>query len=306
MKQPVIAIVGAGAVGSTTAYALIVSGIAAKILLIDVNEARCHGEIQDLTDALSADGISSIGSGTMEQAGQADIIILAAGNPQKPDQTRLALLANNYAVFASLIQNLKPIKSTAIIIVVTNPVDILTRYVQEQVNLPRTQIFGSGTFLDSHRLHALIAERLRIDQRSVHAYVIGEHGDSQCIAWSSAHVGGVPLLQFPEFSQQKEREKVRQLVRFKAYDIIACKGFTSFGIASCIATYCRTIVSDSKRVIPVSCYIERFGVCLSMPAVIGAQGVEKILSLPLSEQEEQHLVQSVNVLQAMYHDIKKT
>lgn len=299
MKQPTIAIIGAGAVGSTAAYAAIVRDIPAKIMVVDINVKKCEGEIEDLTDTLSMSGTSEVYGGSLQDAGQADIIVITAGIPQKAGQTRLELLKTNYDVVGSIVKAMKPIKKSSIIIVVTNPIDILTRYVQEVADLPKNQIFGSGTFLDTHRLRGLLGEHLHINPSSIHAYVLGEHGDSQFVAWSTAQVGCVPLSSFPELNQQT-LDVLAQKAQHKAYDIIACKGFTSFGIAACIATYCENIIGDLKRVIPVSCFIEKYGVCLSMPAVIGAQGIEKILQPPLNDLEQKKLEASAKILEKQW------
>lgn len=302
MKQPTIAIIGAGAVGSTTAYTCMMN-TAAKILLVDINTKRCAGEIDDLADALPFGTASEIAQGTIQQAGQADIIVIAAGIPQKPGQSRLELLQTNKKIMQSLIHEMQPINKQSIIIIVTNPVDILTRLVQEIAGLPRQQIFGSGTLLDTQRLRGLISKKIAIDPRSIHLYVIGEHGDSQCVAWSAADVGGVPLSQFHELTPQ-ELDALAKQAREKAYAIINCKGFTSFGIAACVAAYCQNILCDQKRIVPVSCYVESFGVCLSMPAVLGKNGVEHILDIQLSDEEQVKLKQSAAVVRDIYDQME--
>lgn len=299
MQQSKIAIIGAGAVGSTTAYALVMRGIASHIMLVDLNEKRCQGEVQDLFDAAAIQGITDVTMGTLKGAGQANIIIIAAGVPQKPGQTRLELLQTNHKVIGSIVEGMKPFKKDAIIIVVTNPVDILTRYVQEISGLPRTQVFGSGTFLDTQRLRGFIGKRLDINPSSIHAYVLGEHGDSQFVAWSTAHIGGAPVAQFTELPQA-ELEAIAVKARRKAYEIIECKGFTSFSVAACVATYCYDILADAKRVVPVSCFIDSLGVCLSMPAVLGRNGIQEVMQEPLNTQEQKQLAASAEVLKQNY------
>lgn len=301
MKQPVIAIIGAGAVGSTVAYALILHDIAAHIVIVDVNNNKCKGEVGDLEDSLSMSKTSKICSGTLHDAAQADIIVIAAGIAQKPGQTRRELLSTNYDIVGSIIQSMKPINSTSVIIVVTNPVDILTRYVQEIAGLPKNQIFGSGTFLDTHRLRGLLGEYLSINPRSIHAYVLGEHGESQFVPWSTVTIGTVPLSFFSIPSETLDA--MAQKAQNKVYEIIACKGFTSFGVASSVATYCENIIDDAKRIVPVSCFVEDLGVCLSMPAVLGLRGIEQILCPPLNEQEQEKLAICVKILDEQYANL---
>jgi L-lactate dehydrogenase len=288
MKKSTVAIVGTGVVGSTTAYTLLLSGFVSKIMLIDTNVQRCKGELEDLLDARPFGGNAEIVQGTLQEAGQADIVIIAAGMAQKPDQPRIELLNTNRKIIASIIAGMKPLNKDLIIIMVTNPVDVLTLQAQELSGLPRNQIFGSGTLLDSQRLRGKIGDKLGIAQQSIHAYVLGEHGDTQFVAWSCANIGGVPLAAFSELSA-KELEQMAQEARQKVYEIIRCKGSTAYGIAACVTAYCQNILLDSKRIAPVSCFVEELKVCLSMPAVLGKQGVERILRLPLSKDEQAKL-----------------
>lgn len=303
MKQPTIAIIGAGAVGSTAAYALILKNIPAKIILIDINEKKCSGEIQDLIDARCITGSCALNSGAMHDAGNADIIIITAGIAQKPGQTRVELAKTNIEIVDSIIKTIKPIRKNSIIIIVTNPVDSITRHVQEVAGIERNRIFGSGTFLDTQRLRSFLAQRLKVAPQSVQADVLGEHGDSQLVNWSSAHIDGVPLSSFAQFNHH-EFDEIALKTERKAYDIIACKGFTNFGIATCIATYCEIILADLKQVIPVSCYVERYDVCFSLPAVLGLQGVEEIIFPQLSDEEEKKLEESARILNQYYAEIK--
>ncbi len=302
MQKPVIAIIGAGAVGSTAAYALMYT-VSAKIVLVDINEHKCNGEVQDLEDAGSMSDGSTIEAGSLDDARQADIIVITAGIAQKPGQTRLELLKTNYEVVGSIIRSMQPIKKSTIIIVVTNPVDILTRYVQEISGLPKNQVFGSGTFLDTHRLRCLLADHVAINPSSIHAYVLGEHGDTQFVPWSTVLIGTAPLRSF-SIDEQTLADMAHKAQR-KAYEIIACKGFTSFGIASSVATYCENIIGDTKRIIPLSCFIEELGVCLSMPAVLGLHGIEQILRPPFNAQEQEKLLASAQVLREQYAEVIK-
>lgn len=296
MKHAKIAIIGAGFVGSTTAYALLLKKITAEIILIDINETRCHGEILDLSDACGLDGTSCIRSGTAHDASDADIIIIAAGQPQKPGQSRLDLLTINKAIITDIFTSISPINPEAIIIMVTNPLDALTSHAQTLSGLPHDHVFGTGTFLDTLRLREIIALKATISKESVNAYVIGEHGDSQVVVWSSADIAGTPLHQFPGM-EQKDFAIIEQQVKDKAYDIIACKGATYFGIAACVATISEAIIFNQRLVIPLSVYMQQHNTYLSMPAVLGENGIEKIIEIPLNNEEQQKLLHSIEVLQ---------
>jgi L-lactate dehydrogenase len=298
MKHTKIAIIGAGAVGTSIAYALILKNIGAEIMLVDINTQRCTGEILDLSDALPFSLCSSIHQGTALDAGKADIIIIAAGMRQGPDQSRTELIDANAQIISSLIRSIQPINQDAIMIMVTNPVDILTLCAQQYSGLPHKQIFGSGTFLDTQRLHGLLAQKLSVAATSIHAYVVGEHGDSQFALWSSAHVGGISLRHFPQCSQH-ELDLLEQQTQNKAYEIIACKGATYFGIAACVATMCQTINFDQKTVMPLSCYQEKYGIYFSLPAVLGKKGIEQILPIEFDDQEEKKLEHSVQQLRGI-------
>jgi len=295
MNLSKIAIIGAGSVGTTTAYALILQNTAAEIILVDANEIRCRGEILDLSDALPFSQTTLVQAGTITDAAQADIIIIAAGARQKPGQSRIELLAANKNSISSIIAQMKPIAPHAIIIMVSNPLDVLTLHVQELAGLPRNQIFGTGTFLDSLRLRELIAQKIKIAEKSVHAYILGEHGDTQFPAWSLAHVDGVPLTQFPHLTMPI-LENLATQARDKAYEIISCKDATFFGIATCVAKMCQAILFDQKLVLPLSTYQEKYGVCLSMPAVLGKHGIEKQLDVILTKEEQVRLEASAEAL----------
>lgn len=296
MKHSKIAIIGAGSVGTTTAYTLILQNIIAEIILVDIDEIRCRGEILDLSDALSFGSTSKIRSGTTQDASQADIIVIAAGVRQKPEQTRLELVKSNQKIISSIMQQIKPINQNAIIIMVTNPVDVMTLCAQECSGLPKSQVIGSGTFLDSLRLRGLISQKLHIAEQSIHAYILGEHGDSQFVAWSGARIACTPLIDFSGLNK-KELNNLEQAARNKAYEIIKCKGSTNFGIAACVAAMCRTIIFDEKFVMPISCYIKEFGISMSLPVILGENGIEQILPMKLNNEEHKKLEISAQKLQ---------
>lgn len=303
MKQSKIAIIGAGVVGSTTAYALMLRNLASKLIIVDIQEIKCKGEVDDLSDAIPFSNTSEIVMGTLQEAGQADIAIITSGIPQKPGQTRIDLLKTNYEVIKNVINGMKPLNPELIIIMVTNPTDILTYFAQQISGLPRNQVFGSGTLLDTQRLRNLISQKINIAQQSIHLYVLGEHGDSQFVAWSSANIADTPILGFPNLNKDT-LITMADKAKHKAYDIIQCKGSTAFGISACITAYCQNILFNSERVTPVSCYIKEFDVCLSMPAVLGKSGVEQILMPPLNDEEKTQLQNSVNVLRKYIQELE--
>jgi L-lactate dehydrogenase len=292
MQSGKIAIIGAGAVGTSIAYALILKNIATEIILVDIDIKRCSGEILDLTDTIPFSSCSEIRQGTMAESGQADIIIVVAGARQEPGQSRRDLIHTNRAVLSSIINGMRPINPQAILIVVTNPVDTLALHAQQVSGLPAHQVFGSGTFLDTQRMHTLLAKKLHVDPNAIHAYVIGEHGDSQFVPWSSAQIGGISLRDFPGITQA-DLDTIEQQTKQKAYDIIACKGSTFFGISACVATMCQSIIFDEHMVLPLSCYHEKEDIYFSVPAVLGRAGIEQILPIELEPNEQKKLAYSI-------------
>jgi len=297
MKPTKVAIIGAGSVGATAAYALMLHNIVTEIILIDIDKDRCRGEVLDLSDVLGFSATSRIHSGTATDAQQADIIIIAAGSRQKPGQSRIELITTNRKVLSSIIAQIQPLQQDAIVVIVTNPLDVLTLCAQKELNLPRAQVFGTGTFLDSQRLQVIIAERVGVAPESVHAYILGEHGDTQFPVWSTAHIDGTPLHKFKQLSSPAQLNAIAQETRDRAYEIIACKGATFFGIATCVSAICRSIIFDEKKIMPLSVFHENLGICLSVPAILGKKGIERVLEVPLNQAEQEKLATSIAALQ---------
>ncbi len=295
MKESKITVIGAGNVGSSVAYALILKNIASHIVLIDIDTVRCKGELLDLSDAMPFCRTSELTTGTTKDARDADIIIICAGKAQKPGESRTDLLQANKKIIESIFKDLKPINKNAIVIIVSNPVDILTYHAQQLSGLPKNQVFGSGTLLDTQRLLGILSKRLGIAEQSIDAYVIGEHGDSQVCAWSLANVAGIPLTNFKEL-KKGDYKKIEDEVKNQAYEIISCKGSTHYGIATCVASICETIMYDQKGILPLSTFIPEFDVCFSMPAVLGKNGIERVLYPKLSNDEQEKLKQSASKL----------
>lgn len=297
MQHTKIAIIGAGSVGSTTAYALMLRNVAAEIMLVDINEQRCTGEILDLADALPFCSASKVYKGTPQQAGQADIIIVSAGAAQKEGQTRPELFQVNKKIISSIFDDIKPIKKNSIVIMVTNPVDALTHHAQQVAGLPQQQVFGSGTWLDSQRLRGVLAQKLHVAEQSVNAFMLGEHGDTQFPAWSCASIGGKPITDFPDI--KNDLENIARCVRSKAYEIIKCKGSTFYGIATCVSVLCEAIIFNQKKVLPLSTFVKDYGTCLSVPVVLGNSGIEKQLPLELNAQEQQLFEASAQAIKSL-------
>jgi L-lactate dehydrogenase len=290
-----IAVIGVGAVGATIAYSILMRDIASEIILVDICSERCMGEVFDMSDAIPASSTAHITLGSIQEAGRADIIIIAAGARRKPGQSRLDLIRINKKIVTSIVENLIPINPRAVVVVVSNPVDIMTLCVQRLAGLPLNQIFGSGTYLDTMRLRCFIADKLAISPQSINAYILGEHGDSQFVVWSSAQIAGIPLKNFAGMAID-ELEALAQSAKQKGQDIITLKDATSYGVAACVADICESIIFNQKRVFPVSVYHEKFGVCFSLPVVIGENGIEQILPVSLNEQENAKLLSSAKKL----------
>lgn len=303
IKQSTIAIIGAGSVGTTTAYALILNNINAEIILIDIDETRCIGEVLDLSDALAFNQMNSVRKGSLQEAARADIIIITAGQKQKPGQGRTELLETNKKVIAQIFKSINPIEHNAIVIMVSNPVDILTYHAQQLSGLPHNQLFGSGTYLDTQRLRSLIAQQLNISRQIIELYVVGEHGDSQVPLWSTALIDNIPLMQSP-YIKKINLEQIAEQGREQAYKIIECKGSTYYGIATCIAQLCNIILSDQKQIVPISCYSKHYDIYFSLPVVLGKTGIEKIMPTKPNKDEQSKLEKSATIIKELIRQIQ--
>lgn len=295
-----IAIIGAGNVGATTAFVLSIKNLASDIVLIDVNEDKEAGEVMDMADALSCMKTGHIRRGDFRDAKHADIVIITAGSAQRSEDTRLSLLKKNKVILASIFSSIGQIKKDAVVIIVSNPVDVLTMLAIEMAKLPPGRVFGTGTALDTTRLKTAVAGALRVSPQSVDGYVLGEHGDSSFVAWSSVSIGGVSAATLLNARQKKTIEAG---VRKQASAIIEKKGATYYGIAAVVSDIVEAIVFDQKKIISVSTRVERWngisGVCMGVPAVIGKAGVEKLWPLRLDATEKKKFQASARVLRRM-------
>lgn len=306
-----VAIVGCGFVGSASAFALMESGLFSEMVLIDVSREKAEGEALDISHGLPFAKPMQIYAGDYSDIADAAVIIVTAGAGQKPGETRLDLVKKNVGIFRSIIPEIAKHNQDGILLVVANPVDILTYTAAKLSGFPENRVFGSGTVLDTARLKYLLGQHLGVDSRSIHAFIIGEHGDSEIAAWSSANVSGIPLNKICEmrghFNHQSSMDAIADDVKNSAYEIINRKGATYYGIAMSVKRICEAIVRDEKSVLPVSSIQhDNYGVsglALSMPAIVGKNGVEGTVPIELNGQEALALHNSADTLQKIIDDI---
>ncbi|XPT01955.1 hypothetical protein M3J09_011079 [Ascochyta lentis] len=292
-----IAIVGAGDVGATIAYSLIMNPVAGDILMIDPKEEVRDAQVQDLSDATFHGNTSTrVRAGTHKEAGQCDIIVFTAGAKQKKGESRTDLIGRNKSILKSAISDMQPFADHTILLLVANPVDVITYFAQEYSSLPKSQVIGSGTFLDSARLRGVLASKAEVAASSIDAYVLGEHGESQFVAWSAASIGGVPLEQALLPDTKLDKDAIAEDTKNKATSIIENKGATNYGIGGVAASICKSILFDQRNIRPVSHWQEELGVCLSIPAVIGRGGLVRTIELGLSGEEKEKLRKSADAL----------
>lgn len=299
-----IAVIGCGFVGSASAFALMQSGLFSEMVLIDANRARAEGEALDISHGLPFAKPMKIYAGDYPDLADASLIVITAGAGQKPGETRLDLVKKNVSIFRSIIPSITQYNREAILLIVANPVDILTYAAAKLSGYPENRVFGTGTVLDTARLKYLLGEHLQVDSRAVHAFILGEHGDSEIVAWSSANVSGLPLHSFCEmrghFNHDDAMEALAAGVKNSAYEIIEKKGATYYGIAMSVRRVCEAIVRDEKSILPVSSVQHgSYGiedVALSLPAVVGKDGVETIVPIALNQQEIEALQASARTL----------
>lgn len=303
-----IAIIGCGFVGSACAFALMQSGLFSEMVLIDSNNQRAEGEALDISHGLPFSKPMQIYSGTYDDITDAGIIAITAGAGQKPGESRLELVHKNVEIFKSIIPEISKRNYKGILLIVSNPVDIMTYTALKLSGLPSNQVFGSGTVLDTARLKYLLGEHLGVDARSVHAFILGEHGDSEIAAFSSANVSGIELKKFCDFAckTDKHEEAMKEIaedVKLSAYEIIKKKGATYYGIAMSVRRICEAIILDQKSILPISCLqngkngIEN--VVLSMPMIVGKHGAERSVEISLSEEEKRAIKSSADMLKGI-------
>lgn len=299
-----LAIIGAGNVGATFAYALLLSGLSSEIVLIDQNQARAEGEAMDLNHAVPLAHPAHIWAGGYPDCRGAAVTVITAGSAQRPGETRLDLVQRNAQIFKDIVLQVMQYNPQGILLVATNPVDILTYMTLKLSGLPSSRVIGSGTILDTARFRYLISQQFGVDPRSVHAYIIGEHGDSEVPVWSLANVAG---MRIPEFCAMNGYEcdpgmleAIFQQTRNAAYQIITRKGATYYAIASGLLRIVEAILRDQGSVLSVSSLIEDAyginGICLSLPSVIDHDGIKRVIHLDLNGNETEGLRKSASIL----------
>lgn len=304
-------IIGCGFVGSSIAFSLMQKGIFSEMVLIDVNHTKAEGEAMDLSHGLLFTKPMKIYAGNYDDLKDCSLIIITAGANQKPNETRIDLVHRNVEIFKSIIPEISRRGCEGILLIVSNPVDILTYAAWKLSGFPANRVIGSGTVLDTARLKYLLSRHLRVDSRSVHAFIIGEHGDSELAVWSGANISGIDLNHFCElrgyYNHMESMEQIYQNVRNCAYDIIERKGATYYGVAMAVGRIAESIVRDEHSVLPVSVHLQgEYGlhdICLSIPAVVGQNGIEKVLDIPLDEKEWANLKASAAELRRVIESL---
>ncbi|MDY4041020.1 MAG: L-lactate dehydrogenase [Collinsella sp.] len=302
-----IAIVGCGFVGSSSAFAIMQSGLFSEMVLIDVDRNRAEGEALDIAHGIPFASPMKIYAGDYSDVSDAAMIVVTAGAAQKPGETRLDLVNKNVDIFKSIIPEIRKSGFEGILLIVSNPVDVLTYAAIKMSGLPEGRVIGSGTVLDTARLRYMLGEHLEVDPRDVHAYVMGEHGDSELVAWSSATVAGVPLNDFCELHGHKDHKateaRIAEDVKNSAYTIIEKKRATYYGVAMTVRRICTAVMRDEKCVLPVSSLmVGEYGlddISISMPTVVGRDGVVTRVPISIDAAEEAELHKSADALRAI-------
>ncbi|MDI6600246.1 MAG: L-lactate dehydrogenase [Thermoanaerobacteraceae bacterium] len=299
MKDKVV-IVGAGFVGATSAYALMMSGVAEEIVMIDANHDKAEGEVMDLNHGILFVPSIQIRTGDYSDCKDARLIIITAGSNQKPGESRMDLLKRNASIFEDIISQIKKYITDAIVLVVTNPVDVLTHFTLKISGLPPSRVIGSGTVLDSSRFRFLLSRHCGVDARNVHAYIIGEHGDSEVPVWSLADIAGMPIdkycMQCGRQCARDEKDKIFEEVKNSAYNIIAKKGATYYAVGLAVRRIAEAILRNENSVLTISTLVDNYygisDVCISLPVLVNGQGAARLLKIPVNEQELDSLKRS--------------
>ena len=298
------AIIGCGNVGAATAYALMHSKLLSRLVMIDINTKKAFGEAEDISHALPFNAPMEIVAGDYPDLADCGIIIITAGVNQTPEQTRLDLLQKNAKIFRGIVDNIIKYNKNALILVVTNPVDILTYITLAESGFPSSRVIGSGTVLDTARLKEKVGKYLGVDSRNVHSFVIGEHGDSEVAVWSSANVSGIDLDNYCRERKmafdRSELDRLAAEVMTSAYRIIEAKGATYYGIADSVRRIVSAIVNDEHTILPVSTKLSGeygvYEVCMGVPCIVGKNGIEQILEIPLDKTEKERFKTSSDSL----------
>lgn len=306
-----VVIIGAGDVGTAYAFSLMNSGLVSEICLIDLDRERTEGEVMDLNHGAAFVKPVRIWAGDYADCEGADLVVITAGARQKEGETRLQLVEANYRIYQQIIPKITSYTQEAILLIVTNPVDVMTCIAQELSGLPQNQVFGSGTVLDTSRFRYLLSQHCQLDPRNVHAYIIGEHGDSEVAVWSLANIAGMRLAEHCPGCERhcrfQVREEIFEQVKNAAYEIIQRKDSTYWAVALAMQRITEAVLGDQRSVLTVSCNPQgHYGIddlCLSIPAIVGKGGVEGIFPLALSEQEQGELLSSADIIRTILQEL---
>ncbi len=309
-KNKKVSIVGAGAVGATAAYALSISGLVNDLVIVDINQEKALGEALDLRHGSAFIKPIKIHSGGYEETKDSDVVVVTAGAPQKPGETRLDLVNKNVKIFKGIIPEIAKYSPNAILLIVANPVDILSYVAYKLSGFPKERVIGSGTVLDSSRLKYEISERLDVDPRNIEAYIMGEHGDTEFPAWSLANVNGIKLEEFAEeigLDFNKElKDEIHEAVKMGAYEVINRKGATYYAIGLSIRRIVEAILGDENTVLPVSSLIDDYygleDIYIGVPSVVNASGIKKTLKVDLDQEEVDQFKDSAFALKKILED----
>ena len=305
-----ITIIGAGNVGATIAYTFAVAGTCSEVVLIDINKEKAKGEAMDIRQGVSFSHNVEVIDGTYDDAAGSDIIVVTLGLARKPGQTRLDLAQANVNIIKSVMPQLAKTCPDSIYVVVSNPVDIITYTILKCTDLSPTQVFGSGTALDTSRLRSSIADHVGLSPNSVHAYGFGEHGDTSMIPWSSTNIAGISMEEYCKEQDHADldEDEIVDEVRKAGAEVIKRKGATFYAIALTVNKICDNILRDANNIMTVSTLIkDRYGindVCLSLPAVIGANGIEKEVTPTLTDDELKKLQASADALRGVLSQLE--
>ncbi|MFH5836276.1 L-lactate dehydrogenase [Proteiniclasticum sp. C24MP] len=305
LKNVKISIIGAGFVGSTTTYALMLGGLCEDLVLVDVNKDKAIGEAMDLSHGAAFVKPVKVMSGDYEDTQGSDIVIITAGAAQKPGETRLDLVNKNIGIYRQIIPEIVKYSPDSILLVVSNPVDILSYVAYKLSGFPRERVIGSGTVLDTSRFRTLLAEYLDVDARSIHGYIIGEHGDSEIAAWSLTNIAGVNLKEYVSITEKGKgdlsfMEYIPLSVKNAAYEMINTKGYTNYAVALAVRRICEAITGDEKAILTVSSLLDgEYGLSdlyIGIPSIVGKEGVKKVIEVPLKDKEREDFIASAHTM----------
>ena len=306
------AVIGSGGVGATTAFTLVQSGLFNEIVIIDANKNKAEGDALDIAHGIQFTNPVSIYSGDYKDLADAYLVIVTAGANQMPGETRIDLINKNSSIFKKIIPSITEYNKDCILLIVSNPVDILTMLALELSGFPKERVLGSGTVLDTSRLRYLLSKKLEVDSKNIHAFIIGEHGDSELAVWSNADIAGIHIEEYCKNILgfcDINLEEILNEVRNSAYQIMEKKGSTFYGVAMAVKRIAQAIIRDEYSILPVSHFLNgEYGiknVCLGIPSLICREGVKKIIPINLNEKEKTYLTESANKLKSAYESIKK-